>query len=89
MVALHRPRNKVGHSLMLQGHVNVVPEGAADLWRTPPFEPSIRHGRMYGRAAPAGSMLPHDRDSLLHRSLSVIAGLLIGRSERAGASFAI
>jgi acetylornithine deacetylase len=51
VVALHRPRNKVGRSLMLQGHVDVVPEGAADLWVTPPFEPSIRNGRMYGRGA--------------------------------------
>ncbi|SEC52923.1 acetylornithine deacetylase [Rhizobiales bacterium GAS188] len=49
VVALHRPRNSVGRSLMLQGHVDVVPEGAADLWVTPPFEPSIRDGRMYGR----------------------------------------
>ncbi|MBV8763584.1 MAG: ArgE/DapE family deacylase [Hyphomicrobiales bacterium] len=49
VVAVHRPRNKVGRSLMLQGHVDVVPEGAADLWQTPPFEPSVREGRMYGR----------------------------------------
>src|SRR5689334_18524304 len=49
VVAVHRPRNKLGRSLMLQGHVDVVPEGAADLWATPPFEPSIRDGRMYGR----------------------------------------
>jgi hypothetical protein len=75
---------------MLQGHVNVVPEGAVDLWLTPPFQPSIRHDRIYGRrAAPAWSMLPHDRDSWLHRSLSVIAGLLIGRPVRAWANVAI
>ncbi len=51
VVALHRPRNATGQSLMLQGHVDVVPEGAADLWTTPPFEPAIRGGRMYGRGA--------------------------------------
>ena len=51
VVALHRPRTTQGRSLMLQGHVDVVPEGAADLWTTPPFEPSIRDGRMYGRGA--------------------------------------
>ncbi len=49
VVALHRPRDATGRSLMLQGHVDVVPEGAADLWTTPPFEPDIRGGRMYGR----------------------------------------
>jgi len=51
VVAVHAPRAKHGRSLMLQGHVDVVPEGAADLWTTPPFEPDIRGGRMYGRGA--------------------------------------
>ncbi len=51
VVAVHVPRERTGKSLMLQGHVDVVPEGAADLWATPPFEPSMRAGRMYGRGA--------------------------------------
>jgi len=51
VAAVHRPREVRGRSLMLQGHVDVVPEGAADLWTTPPFEPSVRGGRMYGRGA--------------------------------------
>ena len=51
VVAVHRPRERRGRSLMLQGHIDVVPEGAADLWTTPPFEPAIRDGRMYGRGA--------------------------------------
>jgi acetylornithine deacetylase len=51
VVALHRPRERRGQSLTLQGHVDVVPEGAADMWATPPYEPDIRGGRMYGRGA--------------------------------------
>jgi acetylornithine deacetylase len=51
VVALHRPKQAKGRSLVLQGHVDVVPEGAADEWTTPPFEPAIRDGRMYGRGA--------------------------------------
>lgn len=51
VAAIHRPREAVGRSLALQGHVDVVPEGAADLWATPPFQPSIRGGRIYGRGA--------------------------------------
>ncbi|WP_237217096.1 ArgE/DapE family deacylase [Falsiroseomonas oryziterrae] len=51
VVAVHRPRAATGRSLVLQGHVDVVPEGAEDEWTTPPFEPAIRSGRMYGRGA--------------------------------------
>lgn len=51
VAAIHTPRETKGRSLALQGHVDVVPEGAADLWITPPYEPSVRDGRMYGRGA--------------------------------------
>lgn len=51
VVAVHRPRQAKGRSLALQGHVDVVPEGAEDEWTTPPYEPAIRAGRMYGRGA--------------------------------------
>jgi acetylornithine deacetylase len=51
VVGLHRPREAKGRSLCLQGHIDVVPEGAADLWATPPFDPAIRDGRMFGRGA--------------------------------------
>ena len=51
VVAVHQPKAKRGRSLTLQGHVDVVPEGAADMWVTPPYEPDIRDGRMYGRGA--------------------------------------
>jgi acetylornithine deacetylase len=51
VVAIHTPREKRGRSLVLQGHVDVVPEGAADMWETPPYQPVIRDGRVYGRGA--------------------------------------
>jgi len=51
VVAMHRPRDATGRSLMLQGHVDVVPEGAADMWETPPYAPDIRQGRVFGRGA--------------------------------------
>ena len=51
VVALHHPRAAKGRSLCLQGHIDVVPEGAAELWTTPPFQPSLREGRMHGRGA--------------------------------------
>ncbi|MBC7434172.1 MAG: ArgE/DapE family deacylase, partial [Rubritepida sp.] len=51
VVALHTPREVRGRSLVLQGHVDVVPEGAADMWASPPYVAVIRDGRIFGRGA--------------------------------------
>ena len=51
VVGTHRPRDKKGRSLILNGHIDVVPEGPHDMWSGPPFEPLIRDGWMYGRGA--------------------------------------
>ena len=40
-----------GRSLILQGHIDVVPEGPADLWEEPPFAATVRDGWMFGRGA--------------------------------------
>ena len=37
--------------LMLLGHTDVVPPGPPADWTTPPFEPAIRAGCLYGRGA--------------------------------------
>ena len=38
-----------GRSLMFNGHIDVMPADEVDEWTTPPFEPDIRDGKMYGR----------------------------------------
>ena len=40
-----------GRSLILQGHVDVVPEGPEAMWQVPPYAPVVRDGWMYGRGA--------------------------------------
>ncbi|MGE4327041.1 MAG: M20/M25/M40 family metallo-hydrolase, partial [Pseudodonghicola sp.] len=51
VVGIHRPRNETGRSLILQGHVDVVPTGPAHMWSDPPYSATIRDGKMYGRGA--------------------------------------
>ena len=51
VVGVHRPGASAGRSLILNGHIDVVPSGPAHLWTDPPFEPAIREGRLYGRGA--------------------------------------
>jgi acetylornithine deacetylase len=51
VVATHRPRDAIGRSLILNGHIDVVPIGAAELWSQPPFDPVVRDGRVFGRGA--------------------------------------
>ncbi len=37
--------------LMFAGHTDVVPPGPLDQWHTPPFEPTVVEGKLYGRGA--------------------------------------
>ena len=51
VVGSHRSRTGTGRSLILNGHIDVVPAGPLDMWDSPPFEPRIEGGWMYGRGA--------------------------------------
>src|SRR5437870_465445 len=49
VVGSHRPLQAKGRSLILNGHIDVVPVGPLDMWTTPPFVPRIDQGWLYGR----------------------------------------
>lgn len=52
VVGIHRPSGPAtGRSLILNGHIDVVPVGAEALWTTPPFQPRLEGDRLYGRGA--------------------------------------
>ena len=44
-------RGTEGPLFCFAGHVDVVPPGPQDRWKTPPFEPTQRDGFLYGRGA--------------------------------------
>ncbi len=51
VATIRAPDAGAGRSLVLQGHVDVVPPGPAAMWADPPFEPRIRGEWMNGRGA--------------------------------------
>jgi acetylornithine deacetylase len=51
VVGVHRPKEVKGRSLILNGHIDVVPTGPLDLWTDPPFAPRVENGWLYGRGS--------------------------------------
>jgi acetylornithine deacetylase len=51
VVGTHRPKTETGKSLILNGHIDVVPVGPLDMWQHPPFEPHIDGDWLYGRGS--------------------------------------
>jgi len=44
-------KGKSSRCVMIYGHYDVQPEDPRDQWQTPPFEPTIKDGILYGRGA--------------------------------------
>ncbi|WP_395022165.1 ArgE/DapE family deacylase [Dongia sp.] len=51
VVGVHRPKQAKGRSLIINGHIDVVPTGPLDLWTSPPFAPRVENGWLYGRGS--------------------------------------
>lgn len=52
---------KDGRSLLFNGHVDVMPPGDEKKWKYPPFEPTLKDGKLFGRGVAdmkAGLMAP-------------------------------
>jgi acetylornithine deacetylase len=50
LIATHRGAEG-GRSLVLNGHIDVVSAEPVGTWTSPPFEPEVRDGRLYGRGS--------------------------------------
>lgn len=51
VVATLRAPQPSGRSLVIQGHVDVVPEGPHDMWTRAPYGGDVHDGKLYGRGA--------------------------------------
>ena len=51
VVGTFTPKSNLGRSLILNGHIDVVPVGHEDLWTSPPFKPVVRDDLIFGRGS--------------------------------------
>jgi len=51
VVGTYEPAEPGGRSLILNGHVDVVPTGPLENWSRSPWDPAVADGWMYGRGA--------------------------------------
>jgi acetylornithine deacetylase len=51
VVGTYTPPVEKGRSLILNGHVDVVPTGPAETWERSPWDAAVKDGWMYGRGA--------------------------------------
>jgi len=80
-----------GETLAFAGHTDVVPPGDANRWISPPFEPSIRDGMLFGRGAAdmkgslAAMMVAAERFVAAHPNHAGRLAFLITSDEEASA----
>jgi acetylornithine deacetylase/succinyl-diaminopimelate desuccinylase-like protein len=70
-------------TLVLYGHHDVVPPGRPERWRTPPFEPVVKKGRLHGRGT------ADDKGGILLHVAAVAAWLQAGGGPPCNVKFVI
>lgn len=86
-VLAHKHVSDSAPSVLLYAHHDVQPGGDPSRWTTPPFEPSIRDGRLYGRGASddgAGIMVHLGTMRVLGDDLGVNVTCFIEGEEESG-----
>lgn len=82
-----------GPHLMFAGHTDVVPTGPLEEWSSPPFEPTIKDGLLYGRGAAdmksslAAMVLAVERTLTAHPTLPGTLSFLITSDEEGDAVY--
>ncbi len=90
LVYAESPAVENAPTVLVYGHYDVQPPDPLDLWDTPPFEPSVRDGKVYARGATddKGQMITHlyGVEAYLdaHGSLPVQVKFLIEGEEESG-----
>ncbi len=51
IVVAHGPRVEGKPTVLIYGHYDVMPTDPIEEWQSPPFEPTVRNGRIYARGA--------------------------------------
>jgi acetylornithine deacetylase/succinyl-diaminopimelate desuccinylase-like protein len=75
LVLGHRAGPPAAPTVLVYGHYDVQPPDPLDAWTSPPFEPEVRDGRMYGRGT-ADNKGQHLAQLLAVESLLAIRGEL-------------
>ncbi len=89
VVLARSPRDASKRTILIYGHYDVQPAEPLDQWTSPPFEPEIRDGRVFGRGATdnKGQILAHILgvgEALAANALPVNVVFLIEGEEEVG-----